>query len=292
MSQIRARKRFGQHFLQDPSVTADILAAVNPQSHDHFVEIGPGTGALTVPLLARCGRLDVMEIDRDLAALLNRRLSAAEHLNIHCGDALKMNLADLQHSGEKIRVIGNLPYNISTPLLFHLLDQASCIQDMHFMLQKEVVDRICAEPGSKVFGKLSVMLQFCCVAEKLFEVSSRSFKPEPKVNSAIVQLTPRALEKQSVTDMNTFAALVGQAFSQRRKTLRNALKGYLSADEIAAAGIDPMARAETVDIAGYTRLSNHCFEKNSSRLAEAKNGRSDLPSIADNVPQPLYNSGH
>ncbi len=269
MSQYRPRKRFGQNFLQDPSVIADILTAVNPQPQDHFVEIGPGTGALTVPLLPRCDRLDVIEIDRDLAALLSRRFSAAANLNIFCGDALKVKLANFQRSGEKIRVIGNLPYNISTPLLFHLLDQASCIQDMHFMLQNEVVDRICAEPGSRIFGRLSVMLQFRCVAEKLFEVSSHSFKPPPKVSSAVVRLMPRPSAKVSVTDMDTFLAVVSQAFSQRRKTLRNALKGHLSADEIESAGVDPMTRAETVDIAGYSRLSNLCFEKNSGLPAEA-----------------------
>ncbi|MGH8497923.1 MAG: 16S rRNA (adenine(1518)-N(6)/adenine(1519)-N(6))-dimethyltransferase RsmA, partial [Methylococcales bacterium] len=243
----------------------DMLSTLNPQRHEHLVEIGPGTGVLTAPLLSQCNYLDAVEIDRDLAALLKIRFARSDNLNVVCEDALNVNFADFRRSNEKIRIIGNLPYNISTPLLFHLLEQSSCIQDMHFMLQKEVVDRICAGPGSKVFGRLSIMLQFHCKTEKLFEVSPHSFKPEPKVGSAVVRLTPRVIPEYAVTDLDALKALVTKAFSQRRKTLRNALKGYLSADQIASAGVDPAARAELIDIAAYMRLTNRYSEKNSGR---------------------------
>ncbi|MGH8550224.1 MAG: 16S rRNA (adenine(1518)-N(6)/adenine(1519)-N(6))-dimethyltransferase RsmA [Methylococcales bacterium] len=261
----RPRKRFGQNFLHDPSVVAEILAVIHPQRHEHLVEIGPGTGALTDPLLSRCDFLDAIEIDRDLAARLKIQYSGSAKLKVLCADALDVNFTDLRKSTEQLRIIGNLPYNISTPLLFHLLEQQSCIRDMHFMLQKEVVDRICAEPGSKVFGRLSVMLQFHCDAEKLFEVSSCSFRPAPKVNSAVVRLMPRPSPKYSVTDIAALKTLVGQAFSRRRKTLRNALNGYLSADEIASTGVSPSVRAETVGVADFTRLSDLYSEKNSAR---------------------------
>ncbi|MCI0666497.1 MAG: 16S rRNA (adenine(1518)-N(6)/adenine(1519)-N(6))-dimethyltransferase RsmA [Methylococcaceae bacterium] len=258
----RPRKRFGQNFLHDPSVVSEILAAIDPKRHEHLVEIGPGTGALTDPLLSRCDCLDVIEIDRDLAAHLKIRFSVSANLNVVCADVLNVRLTDFRKCNEALRIIGNLPYNISTPLLFHLLEQQSCIQDMHFMLQKEVVDRICAEPGSKAFGRLSIMLQFLCEAEKLFEVSSNSFRPAPKVSSAVVRLTPRSFPEYPV-DVDAFKTLVGQAFSRRRKTLRNALKGYLSPEEIASTGVNPSARAETVDIAGFARLSDLYFEKKS-----------------------------
>jgi 16S rRNA (adenine1518-N6/adenine1519-N6)-dimethyltransferase len=260
----RPRKRFGQNFLHDPSVVSEILAAINPQPHEHLVEIGPGTGALTDPLLSRCGYLDVIEIDRDLAARLNIRYSRSTNLNVLCADALNVNFADFRRSGEPLRIIGNLPYNISTPLLFHLLEQHSCIRDMHFMLQKEVVDRICAVPGSKAFGKLSIMVQFHCAAVKLFEVSAHSFKPAPKVSSAVVRLTPRPSPEYSVSDIASLKMLVGQAFSRRRKTLSNALKGYLSADEIASIGIDPSERAETLAVADFARLSDLYSAKHSA----------------------------
>ncbi|MGH8552533.1 MAG: 16S rRNA (adenine(1518)-N(6)/adenine(1519)-N(6))-dimethyltransferase RsmA, partial [Methylococcales bacterium] len=249
------RKRFGQNFLQDPAVVFEILSAINPKGDEHVVEIGPGTGALTTPLLSRCGFLDIVEIDRDLAARLKTRFASSQNLNVVCEDVLHVNFFNFRRSDEKIRLIGNLPYNISTPLLFYLLDQVACIQDMHFMLQKEVVDRICAKPGGKAFGRLSIMMQFHFQTEKLFEVAPRSFKPQPRVHSALVRLTPRCLPEYSNTDFGVLKTVVTQAFSQRRKTLRNALSGHLSADELAAIGVDPAARAETIDIAAYIRLS-------------------------------------
>lgn len=261
MTNHRPRKRFGQNFLQDSSVLFEILAAINARETDQIIEIGPGTGALTGSLLSQCHHLDVVEIDRDLAAHLDIRFSHSENLSIHCKDALNMNFSDFKTSTKKIRIIGNLPYNISTPLLFHLLEQQVCIQDMHFMLQKEVVDRICAKPGSKAFGKLSIMMQFHCKTEKLFDVLPHSFKPAPKVTSAFIRLVPRSPPKYSVNNLDAFQVLVKQAFSQRRKTLKNTLKGYLSADDIASVGVDPLARAETLDIGDYTRLSDLYVEK-------------------------------
>lgn len=262
MAQHRPRKRFGQNFLQDSSVIFEILDAVNAQDGDKIVEIGPGTGALTGALLSQCRQLDVIEIDRDLAADLKRKFSDFSHFRIHCQDVLKVNFSEFQQSNQKIRVVGNLPYNISTPLLFHLLDQQQAyIQDMHFMLQKEVVERICANPGSKVFGKLSIMMQFYCQPEKLFDVMPKSFNPAPKVSSAFVRLSPRSSPKYTVDNMDTFQSLVKQAFSQRRKTLKNALKGFLSADDIASVGVDPLARAETLSIEDYTCLSDLYMKK-------------------------------
>lgn len=260
----RARKRFGQNFLHNPSLVAEILSAVNPQAHEHLVEIGPGKGVLTMPLSARCEYLDIIEIDRDLVEYLKNRLACPKHLNVVCADALKVNFADFRRSDETLRIIGNLPYNISTPLLFHLLEQQSCIRDMHFMLQKEVVDRICAQPGSKDFGRLSILLQLYLKPEKLFEVSPHNFRPVPGVESAFVRLTPRSSIEYSITDLDTLKILITGAFSKRRKTLRNALLGYLSANEIASAGVDPAARAEAIDIMGFVRLANLYFQKNSA----------------------------
>ncbi|MGR9106540.1 MAG: 16S rRNA (adenine(1518)-N(6)/adenine(1519)-N(6))-dimethyltransferase RsmA [Gammaproteobacteria bacterium] len=268
MARHRPRKRFGQNFLEDSSVIAQLLTAINPQPNEHLVEIGPGTGALTEPLLARCDHLDVVEIDRDLAAFLKSRFAHAKNLNVHCADALDVNFAEFPESGKKIRVIGNLPYNISTPLLFHLLDQRSPIQDMHFMLQKEVVERICASPGTKDFGKLSIMLQLVLETEKCFEVSARSFRPMPKVDSAFIRLIPRPSPLHAVTDIELFRTLVTQAFSRRRKTLKNALCGLLSAEDIASLDVNPTARPENIEIADFARLSNLFAERNrfSSRV--------------------------
>jgi 16S rRNA (adenine1518-N6/adenine1519-N6)-dimethyltransferase len=254
--QHRARKRFGQNFLEDFSVITRIINAIDIRETDHLVEIGPGKGALTESLVQQSRHLDVIEIDRDLAAYLRSRYAATENLTIHCTDALKTDFQSLTVGSEKLRIIGNLPYNISTPLLFHLLDQQANIRDMHFMLQKEVVDRICANPGSKTFGKLSVMIQFHCKTEALFNVPPHSFIPEPKVTSAVVRLTPRESPQYWVKNPDDFRSLVNQAFSKRRKTLRNALKGFLSAEEIESTGIDPTARAETLEIEDYTRLSD------------------------------------
>ncbi len=250
----KARKRFGQNFLQDDAIIDHLLGCLQIKDQQHWVEIGPGLGALTAPLLQENIQLDIVELDRDLVSLLEKRFGGNPRLTIHSADALNFDFAKLAKSGEKLRIIGNLPYNISTPLLFHLLDSASAIEDMHFMLQKEVVDRLCAEPGSKKYGRLTVMMQYYCQAEFLFEVPPESFQPSPKVMSAIVKLTPHAgnIDEKQVKNLNQ---IVTQAFSQRRKTLRNALKKLLSEQQLTEAGIDPDQRAEMIGLAGYLRLA-------------------------------------
>lgn len=252
----RPRKRFGQNFLTDHSVISNILAVIQIKPGQHWVEIGPGHGALTAPLLQNPIRLDVIELDRDLAALLQRRFGDANNLTIHNADALNFDFAGLADHDDRLRIIGNLPYNISTPLLFHLMNNATCIADMHFMLQKEVVDRMCAVPGSKKYGRLSVMLQYYCAAEYLFDVLPESFDPVPKVTSAVVRLTPYRQPPVQVNDTVILNKIVVQAFSQRRKTLRNSLKKLMSEEQIASLNIDPGLRAESLSLADFARLSN------------------------------------
>ena len=252
----KARKRFGQNFLHDHRIISSIINHLQITKNQHWVEIGPGQGALTVPLLAAEVCLDIVELDRDLVSLLEKKFVQHTQLSIHSADALSFDFSTLIKNNEKLHVIGNLPYNISTPLLFHLLSFSQHIADMHFMLQKEVVDRICATPGSKKYGKLSVMMQYYCESELLFDVPPESFDPIPQVMSAIIRLTPHS---QPPIALSSFAALnhiVTAAFSQRRKTLRNSLKNLLSEAQIAALAIDPNARAETLSLAQFAALSN------------------------------------
>jgi 16S rRNA (adenine1518-N6/adenine1519-N6)-dimethyltransferase len=249
------RKRFGQNFLHDYSIISDIISSLGAQTDEHWVEIGPGMGALTGPLLKMGLQLDVVELDRDLVSFLTDKFSQASRLTIHSADALKFDFAQLAKPDEKLRVIGNLPYNISTPLLFHLLENMPCIADMHFMLQKEVVDRICAIPNNKQYGRLSVMMQYYCEPELLFVVPPESFDPAPKVLSAVVKLTPHQQPPVGVRSTANLSRIVTEAFSQRRKTLRNALSKVLTSEQIQAAGIDPTARAETLALADFARLS-------------------------------------
>ena len=251
-----ARKRFGQNFLQDYRIIQDILDSAHPQTGEHWVEIGPGLGALTKPLLETGIRLEVVELDRDLVARLQKQFAGNANLTIHSADALQFNFAALAGSGEKLRVIGNLPYNISTPLMFHLLETTDCIEDMHFMLQKEVVDRICAEPGGKQYGRLSVMMQYFCDTEWLFDVPPESFDPTPQVMSAIVRLAPHPKPPVQVNDFKLFSHLVTQAFSQRRKTIRNSLKKLVHPEHFDALGIDANLRAESVTLAEFAHLAN------------------------------------
>jgi 16S rRNA (adenine1518-N6/adenine1519-N6)-dimethyltransferase len=251
----RARKRFGQNFLHDPGVIRRIVQAINPQPGQRLVEIGPGKGALTLPLLQACGRLDVVELDRDLIEPLAQKAAALGELVIHQADALRFDFSQLGGDG-KLRVVGNLPYNISTPLLFHLLEQSDHIQDMHFMLQKEVVERMAAGPGSGDYGRLSVMIQYRCEVAPLFRVGPGAFNPAPRVESAVVRLTPRPVPPARVDDYDSLAAVVRQAFAQRRKTLRNALAGLLAEAAIRASGNDPSARAETLSLQQYAALAN------------------------------------
>ena len=249
------RKRFGQNFLHDHNIIYNILSSLQAKPDQHWVEIGPGLGALTEPLLKMGMQLDVVELDRDLVALLKEKFKESD-LNIHSGDALKFNFSALAINNEKLRIIGNLPYNISTPLMFHLLDNAFCIEDMHFMLQKEVVDRICAVPGSKKYGRLSVMMQYHCATELLFDVPPESFEPAPKVMSAIVRLVPHQTPLVHVNDMVKLNRVVTQAFSQRRKTLRNSLKKIIDENAIIDLNIDPTSRAEVLTLDDFARLSN------------------------------------
>jgi 16S rRNA (adenine1518-N6/adenine1519-N6)-dimethyltransferase len=255
MNPPRPKKRFGQHFLHDRNVVGRIVATLAPQAGDHVVEIGPGTGALTRELLARITHLDAVELDRDLLARLDAEFPR-ERLTLHQGDALKFDFCQLTPGSGKLRLIGNLPYNISTPLLFHLLDQAACIKDMLFMLQKEVVERLRAVPGGKDYGRLSVMIQYRCAVEKLFDVAPGAFTPPPKVDSAVVRLVPHAKPPVAVDDPARFVLLVRAAFANRRKTLRNNMKGLLSAEDMLALGIDPVRRAETLSLAEFASLSN------------------------------------
>jgi 16S rRNA (adenine1518-N6/adenine1519-N6)-dimethyltransferase len=250
------RKRFGQNFLHDHNIIYHILSSLQAKPDEHWVEIGPGMGALTEPLLNLGLRLDVVELDRDLVSLLKDKFKQHANLEIFSADALRFNFSALVKNNEKLRIIGNLPYNISTPLMFHLLDNASCIDDMHFMLQKEVVDRICAAPGSKKYGRLSVMMQYYCATELLFDVPPESFDPAPKVMSAIVRLVPHQQPPVEVNDITLLNRVVVQAFSQRRKTLRNSLSKLIEEDAIIALNIDPTLRAEALSLADFAKLSN------------------------------------
>ncbi|MFC1750439.1 16S rRNA (adenine(1518)-N(6)/adenine(1519)-N(6))-dimethyltransferase RsmA [Pseudomonadota bacterium] len=253
----RARKRFGQNFLHDQNVIQRIVSSVNPQPGQRLVEIGPGLGAITELLLDASGQLDVVELDRDLVERLEKRFGGNERFRIHSGDALKFDFFSLMgEDGEKLRVVGNLPYNISTPLLFHLMDQLDCIKDIHCMLQKEVVERMTAEPGSSHYGRLSVMLQYHCQPLHLFNVGPGAFSPAPKVDSAVARLVPHKTRPVTVSDEAIFAKTVSQAFSQRRKTLRNCLKNYLTTEEIESAEIDPTIRPERLTLDEFARLSN------------------------------------
>lgn len=248
----RPRKRFGQNFLVDDGVTAAIIAAIRPVRGEHLVEIGPGRGALTRPLLAAAGQLHAIEIDRDLAAALQGELG--ERLTLHITDVLKFDFAAL---GGALRVVGNLPYNISTPLLFHLADCAERIRDVHVMLQKEVVARMVAAPSDSNYGRLSVMLQYRFDMEKLLDVPAPAFRPPPKVESAVVRLTPLQPLRHPARDEVLFARLVAAAFSQRRKTLRNSLGSFLAEADFAALAIAPTARAQELSVVQFVALADH-----------------------------------
>lgn len=248
----RPRKRFGQNFLRDQAIIDRLVNTIDPTSEDHLVEIGPGQGALTRPLLDLCQRLDAVEIDRDLVKLLRQSLESYSHFHLIEMDALKMVLSDL---GSELRVIGNLPYNISTPLLFRLLAQSQHVRDMHFMLQREVVQRMCAEPGTKAYGRLSVSVQLRCEATALFEVQPEAFYPPPKVTSQIVRLVPLKTDLLGGVDPGLLDTLVKGAFSQRRKTLRNSLKNWLETEQLEQAGVDPGSRPERLTPMEFVELA-------------------------------------
>jgi len=252
----RARKRFGQNFLHDQTVIQRIVDTINPQENDHIIEIGPGKGALTSPILNRVEKLNVIEIDKDLSAALRANFVDDKRLTIHETDALNLDFNSFDHTD--LRIVGNLPYNISTPILFHLLKYRDRIKDMTFMLQKEVVDRICAISGNKQYGRLSIMLQYYCDVESLFVVKSGAFTPSPKVDSAIVKLIPFPQPRYELSDHESFKIIVRESFSQRRKTIRNALKNYLDETAIRNAGIAPEIRAEKLEVSDFVALAN-CY---------------------------------
>jgi 16S rRNA (adenine1518-N6/adenine1519-N6)-dimethyltransferase len=252
---MKARKRFGQHFLHDPAVLDRIAHAVNPRANDALVEIGPGRGALTRVLLESGSRsLDAIEIDRDLVPRLRDEFAAEPRFAIHEADALDFDFTALARSrGGKLRIVGNLPYNISTPLLFHTLKHVGAIEDLHVMLQREVVNRIAAQPGNGDYGRLTVMLSPWLQAESLFDVGPGAFRPPPKVWSSVVRLTVRPQPAFAISPH--FAAVVASAFSHRRKTLRNALKGVVTPAQIESCNVDPGARPETVAPEAFNRLA-------------------------------------
>ena len=251
------KKQFGQNFLNNNQIIDRIVASIRPQADDHMIEIGPGEAALTDPIIRVVKHLDIIEIDNDLIAPLKIKFATLPAFHLHHTDALKFDYAQLlQAEDEQLRVVGNLPYNISSPLMFHLLKFAANITDMHFMLQKEVVERICAQPGGKQFGRLSVMMQYYCKTEYLFDVGPENFTPPPKVDSAIVRLLPYKQKPVIADDEALFEKFVKQCFTLKRKTLRNNLKGWLDAEQIEACGISPSARSETLQVADFVKLCN------------------------------------
>ncbi len=259
----QARKRFGQNFLHDEAIIQRIIDTIHPLADENLVEIGPGLGALTSQILPRVNKLQVIELDRDLIPKLKFLDLNQTKLIIHQADALKFDFTSLQQNNPaKLRIVGNLPYNISTPLLFHLFKNIEVILDMHFMLQKEVVQRMSAVPGNKSWGRLSVMVQYHCQVEMLFIVASGAFRPAPKVESAIVRLVPHQQKPVTANNPETLDKVVISAFGQRRKTLRNSLGKLLSEDEILSLQIEPSVRAEQLSVAQFVALANLVDEKN------------------------------
>lgn len=265
----RPRKRFGQNFLQNPHVIDQILSALHLQKNDKVIEIGPGLGALTRPLLKYLDHLIAIEIDRDLQAHLSALPIAKDKLQLIAADALTL---DFSQWGRDLRVIGNLPYNISTPILFHLLDYSSSIADMHFMLQKEVVERLAAQPGTKDYGRLTVMVQYHCDVESLFEVPPEAFHPQPKVDSAVVRLIPYQVPAYPVVDVQALEQLVAQAFAMRRKTLANNLKPLLSAAQLSDLGINPQSRPEQISVGDYVLITKFLSSADKAKTLAANQG--------------------
>jgi len=258
----KARKRFGQNFLHDHGVIRRIIRAIAPHETDQLVEIGPGLGALTEELLAEAGELDAIELDRDLPPILRTKFfSYGDKFRIHEADAMKFDFTQLQKDEKRLRIVGNLPYNISTQLIFHLLSHAEQVEDMHFMLQKEVVDRMAAGPGENNYGRLGIMAQYYCKVESLFVVPPGAFNPAPKVDSAIIRLTPYRELPHVAKDLSQFETVVRTAFNMRRKTLRNNLKPLLTAETLDSLDIDPGLRPEKLPISDFVRISNYLTDQ-------------------------------
>jgi 16S rRNA (adenine1518-N6/adenine1519-N6)-dimethyltransferase len=253
----QARKRFGQNFLHDQGIIRHIVACIRPKAEQTIVEIGPGLGAITEHLLAATGSLDVVELDRDLLPHLRIAFATyGDNLRIHEADALKFDFSSINQTTKSLRIVGNLPYNISTPLIFHLLNQADIIEDMHFMLQKEVVLRLAAGAGTNNYGRLSIMAQYFCRVDNLFAVPPEAFDPRPKVDSAIVRLAPYPELPHPANDFKHFESLVKSGFAQRRKTLRNNLKGIIDDQQLQSLNIDPSIRPERLTVADFVAMSN------------------------------------
>ncbi len=250
------RKRFGQNFLHDQSVIDRIIDCIDPRPEDHIVEIGPGKGALTRQLVTKCGRLDTIELDRDLADYLARSLQQETNFHPHQGDALKFNLSDISDKHHSLRVVGNLPYNISTPVIFHLLKQQELISDMTFMLQLEVVNRLAAKRNDRNYGRLGLMAQYYCSVEHLFNVPSAAFTPKPKVSSAIVRLIPHDHPPVSVKDVKELENVIRTAFTQRRKTLKNSLRNLITEPELQQLPLDLSLRPENLELAEFALIAD------------------------------------
>lgn len=251
---MRARKHLGQHFLADGNVVRRIIAAIAPRPGEHFVEIGPGRGAMTLPLLAAGVRLDVIEIDRELARDLPALVNSP-NCTVHCGNALRFDFRPLAPPGGQLRLAANLPYNISTPLLFHLLGQGPLFSDLHVMLQKEVGERMSAPPGGKIYGRLTIAIALRCAVERLFTIQPGSFRPPPKVDSVFLRLTPHGVPLADAGTLAIADRLVAQAFTMRRKRLSNGLRGLLTPEDIRSAGLDAGARPEELSPAAWLRLA-------------------------------------
>jgi 16S rRNA (adenine1518-N6/adenine1519-N6)-dimethyltransferase len=273
----RARKRFGQHFLHDRAIIERIIDAIAPRAGERLIEIGPGLGAITLPLLDRIGTLEAVEIDRDAARHLREIASSHGTLRLHEADVLEFDFGTLVSGGERLRLVGNLPYNISTPLLFHLIEQRERFVDMHFMLQKEVVDRMAAGANDDDYGRLSVMLAPWLQVLPLFDIGPAAFRPPPRVTSTFVRLLPHASPPFALGDLRKFSRVVAAAFSQRRKTLRNALKPLLTEHQILLAGIDPGARAETIAPAGFAALAAQIVDPVADPLCTTAHTPDDNP---------------
>lgn len=252
----QAKKRFGQNFLHNDAVISDIVDAINPEPEENLIEIGPGLGALTEPVIERAKKLSVVELDRDLAERLRHHPFLAPHLTIYETDALKFDFAQLATDEKPLRIFGNLPYNISTPLIFHLLTFKDKVQDMHFMLQKEVVERMAAGPDCKAYGRLSIMTQYQCEVIPVMEIGPEAFKPAPKVDSAIVRLVPHRKINNPVKDINALNTICLAAFNQRRKTIRNGFKNLISVAQLEALNIDANLRPENLTLDDYIMLAN------------------------------------
>ena len=259
----QARKRFGQNFLHDPGVIERIIRAIHPKPDDSLVEIGPGLGALTEEMLAVNDHLQVVELDRDLIPVLRTKFFNYPNFKIHEADALKFDFGQLVENDQRIRIIGNLPYNISTPLIFHLLSHSGVVKDMHFMLQKEVVQRMAAVPGDNNYGRLGIMTQYFCRVQPLFEVGPGAFKPAPKVDSAIVRLVPHETLPHPAKDYETLQRVVRTAFSARRKTLRKALAGVVTVEQMNNVGINDGLRPENLSLADYVAMADVLVEQRS-----------------------------